>query len=782
VTGFFGGATLVNEILEHFGVDDPEDLPPEHRAAAYSARSLGGAAGLAEVVAPGETGTRVTAEIAGGILAPGNLTTSVYRSTKRGLTKLWGQVSPSARETAAGLQLQEMLQMTDEDPKALIEMLKIDGVLDANGAPITEGMTAAQATGSDALSALQKFLTDSNPDFRASVALKEKDSLDAMRGMANTLAKLGDPEALKAAGEAKSMYVRSLLQTLVDNQTQKALLDAQQIAKDSPEALAGISTATREALDTTISEVRKAERAMWDAVPKDVDAPITALETTFRELKADMLPELMDEKMPKVVIKFLSRKAAEAKGVPEDSLLILPESARTELARTTKATSGELKALRSELNDLARSATKAGEFNQARIYSDLAAAALDDIDAAFANVADEAYKNARNFSFEMNETFTRSFIGKATGQGRYGDQVAPELLLRKAMASGKEAGAMHFQQLEDATRFLEARQMGNDVTREAAETILDGQERFTRLMFDSAVDPETGLVNTKRLSSLMKENEALLNRFPEVKAQLKAARASEKERKAIEDFVKGKVRHLEQMKAYEKIAGADPVAVAKRALASTNPEKAISDMVAATKGGARAGFDAQAALRGVTGSVMQSALDTATDTTGRLNLEKFREIIAGAPVSGGKSALDTLKVKKAIDPQHYDAIQEMFKVLDSIEKAKSPGHAVKIGTDMTDAALRLVSRVAGTAVSRKAGVKTIQGHGAAANFAEKIGDKLTKVKMDEIFIRALNDKDFMITLLEKADTPQAIEQQARQINAWLSSAALDITRTEDEDE
>ena len=147
VTGFFGGATLVNEILEYFGVDDPEDLPPEHRAAAYSARSLGGAlpvagaplvaarqgvvladkgvgklanqiiqtaktspktfaaletssaltaagaAGLAEVVAPGETGKRVAAEIAGGILAPGNLTTSAYRSTKRGLTKLWGRVS-----------------------------------------------------------------------------------------------------------------------------------------------------------------------------------------------------------------------------------------------------------------------------------------------------------------------------------------------------------------------------------------------------------------------------------------------------------------------------------------------------------------------------------------------------------------------------------------------------------------------------------------------------------------------------------------------------------------
>jgi hypothetical protein len=289
-------------------------------------------------------------------------------------------------------------------------------------------------------------------------------------------------------------------------------------------------------------------------------------------------------------------------------------------------------------------------------------------------------------------------------------------------------------------------------------------------------------VNAKRLSGLMKENEALLKRFPEVETQLKAALSSEQERKAIENYVKGKVRHLEQMKAYEKLAGADPVAVAKRALASTDPEKAISDMVAATKGGARAGFDAQEALRGVTGAVMQSALDTATDTTGQLNLQKFREIVAGTPVSGGKSALDTLKVKKAIDPQHYDAIQGMFKLLDSVEKAKSPGHAVSVTTDMTDAALRLVSRVAGTAVSRKAGIKTIQGHGAAANFAEKIGEKLTKVKTDELFIRALNDKDFMITLLEKADTPQAVEQQARQINAWLSSAALDITRTEDDEE
>lgn len=827
LTGLFGGTAVVDEALDYFGVDDPEDLPEDQRPLAYGVRSLGGAApflvapyaaaarnvqlvdqgvgklvnqiirtakespkafgaletssaltaataaGVAEELAPGETGTRVTSEILGGVFAPGNLVAKAYRSSAKTVRNMISKMSPAARETQAAKQIQEVLEITGEDPSMLVEMLKMDNVLDANGKPVVEGLTAAQRTGSEALSALQNALMDASPDYRAIVSKKETDALDAMRGITAQLTKTGDPEALQVAAQMKSQYIRSLLQSTLDSHTQQAVQDARKISKDSPEAIAEISTSARDALDTTVKQVRTAESKLWEAVPKDIDANLTNLESTFANLKQNLLPELQGKQIPNTVEQFLARKSKEAKG--DSGVIIVPDFIKGRQPEALKATTGELKQLRSEMLDMARQATNAGEFNQARIYSDLANSVLDDIDQAFLGLDSEAYNSARTFSREMNEVFTRSFVGKATGEGKYGDRIAPEMLLRKAMASGKEAGDLQFRQLQNATQFLDNRAMGNEVTQEAAALMLDAQDRFTRTMFSNAIDPATGLVNTKRLSTMMRDNEALLKRFPEIEKQLLKAFESEQGRKSVENFVKGKIRHIEQIKMFEQISGKDPITMATRALAAPNVEKEIGKMITATKGGnVIKGLDSEEALRGVSASVLTAALRNATDSTGTINLNKFKALVADAPVQGGKSPLDILKAKGAVDVEHYNSMQKVFDMLEKLQKSSKPGHAVELDKDASSVALEFLSRVAGTSVAGKAGAKSIQAHQASANLAQHITKKLTSAKMDEIFIRALNDKEFMITLLQKVDTAKKAEIQARQVNAWLYQATTDL--------
>lgn len=841
VAGLFGGSSLVNEALDIADVPAPEDLPPDQRPLAYASRSLGGAvpfiaapyvaaqrgvvltdsgvgklanqiiqtaktqpkvfgavegvaaisaataAGIAEEVAPGETGIRVGAEITAGMLAPGALTVKAYRSTSRVVRNVISKMSESSRETVAGRMLTEMFDKAGEDPTAVVEMLKINGVMDEQGKILDESLNNAQRTGSEALGALQKYLADTNPEFKAALSKQEQESLDAMRGIISLLGKTGDPQALTTAAEMKSQYVRSLLQALVDSKTDEALLQARKISVDSPEARMELSTATRDALMSVVSEVRKTERSLWAQVPDQVSAEISSLQSTFDDLKATMLPELVNQKLPKTVASFLSRKAAEAKG--SGYVIFIPDefrSAQQPFGMPTTATTGELKQLRSELMDMARESTNAGNFSQARIYSDLANAALDDIDKAFAQAGDDAYRDARRFSKEMNDVFTRSFVGRVTGQGKYGDRVAPELTLHKALASGKDAADINFQQLQDATQFLDVRGMGTDVTQESAQVVLDAQERFTRLMFANAVDPVTGLVGEKRLKTLVRENEALLNRFPEVKEQVHKALTSEAERKAMSDWVGGKLKAVERIKAFEQALGKDPITLAQRALASADSEKELRKLVSLTKGGAVAGFDGEQAKQALSASVLAAARRQSTDSDGVLNLERYMTILTKPSGVKGPSPLEVLTSAKVLDADHKKSIDTVLRVMEKIRTSHTPGHAFESGENVSNAALSLIARMAGTSVVGAASKTvtgkgaSIQAHAAGANFANIITQKLTTAKVDDLLIQALNDKDFLVKLLQKADTPEAVEIQARQINAWLMQSMVSAATSEDE--
>ena len=146
-----------------------------------------------------------------------------------------------------------------------------------------------------------------------------------------------------------------------------------------------------------------------------------------------------------------------------------------------------MRKLRSELLALARAASRdPDQAGMERIYSDLAEATMDDMDAAFKAAGDRAYDEARQFTREMNDTFTRSFVGRATGTGKYGDRVAPEVLLQKALSTGRQAGSLRLQELAEATRFLNQRGFADD---SAYRTMMGAQDQVLRIA--AAESPST---------------------------------------------------------------------------------------------------------------------------------------------------------------------------------------------------------------------------------------------------------------------------------------------------
>lgn len=782
-TGIRLGETMVGGFFNHV-MDTARTAPIRFAAAEVSsAASAATGAGIAEAFAPGRTDIRVNAEMTSGMLNPTRLAVDLgswgYGKVKNVVTGFM----PAAQQTKAAQILQELVTATGEDPTAVAKVLKAAGVLDASGKPLD--LTAAQKSGSAALAALEDFLAKGSPKFKAGAGQKARDALDAVRGQIILLRGTGDPEAIKAAAELQTGYFRTLIQAKVNQATVEASNAARAITSDTPATRIELGNQMRLAMEQSIKDVRSAESQLWQAVDGTRSVGYDNLEQTFRSEVSNLLPEVVSEKTPDIVRRFLNRVSA-PKEQPQ-SLIILPENLSRPRAPVEAVGTNvdEMRQLRGELLDLARTSTNAGNFGQARIYNNLAEAVLDDMDAAFRTVGDQAYDQARAFSREMNDTFMRSFAGKAMATGKFGNRVAPEILARKAFATGKEAGALQMQELEEATRFMQVRGLGDE---QSVKTMLDAQERIIRLAAADTIDPLTGKINPTSISKFVRDNEALMNRFPEIRKDLMAAQMSELERSRLETLAKNQINIVEKQKLFGKLASdkGDPITLASKALLSTNQEKELIDLVKITKGlpkranADKAVFDS--AQQGLRATVFDAATRQATDRNGVFNIDQFQALLTKPSVPGGKAPIQVLQEQGVIDPDAAKNLKKFFTAAESIVSSQTSGTAVEVDLGLGDVAMQTLSRMIGSKVvgvvseSTTGSGGSIIMHGAGARFAESLMTKIPDKTVRGILIDAMNDPSKMALLLEKVSTPDQVALKARRIHAWLVQSNLTAAR------
>lgn len=781
-TGLRFAESAVGRLLNNI-VNTAKTQPLRFAAAELSTMtSAAGAAGMAEAVAPGRPGVRMGAELAGGILNP---TAGAIAATRYGtqlVNRVMSSVSPAARETAAGKALSEIMQITGEDPQVLARLLRDPRIVGESP------LTPAQITGSPALGALEQYLAKVDQQFGQEAAGKARDALDVLRGQALLLTKTGDPAALAAAQELRATYVRTIIDGRIKLAQDEALKKVGGIAKDTPEAREALSKAARESLDLAIADARKAETDLWSKVDATRPVQIDNLQSTFDEIVGDTLPELRGKKMPKVVRDFIDRVSSPTQGQFEydpDTLSVRPMT-----GDVMGTNAGEMRKLRSELLAMARGAARdPDQVGMERIYNELAEAVLDDMDVAFRQAGDAAYDEARTFSREFNDTFTRSFAGKVRGEGKYGDRIAPELLLRKALATGKEAGALQMRELEEATRFMQTRGLGDDA---AINMMLDAQERMVRLAAADAIDPKTGRVNPDRVTKFIKDNATLMNRFPEIRADLQAAVKSEAGLRRLENRAKNIDSVIANQKDFGMLLGGtqDPARAAQVAvkaagdmLLSRTLESDLVRLINTARGGAggraaRSPQQAEDAVAGLRAAVFQAALDRSMRSDGTPDLSVARQFLFSPNSVGQKSTIDVLREQGAIDPKMVQNIEDLFQRVGNIERAARPGVTVTPRQDMMDVGVATLSRMIGStaagATARAAGSATpsLIVHGAGARMAETIATKIPTQTVNKVLVDAMNDPQKMALLLTKADSPDKAAAQARQIHAWLVQSVL----------
>lgn len=770
---------------------------------ATTAASAGSAAALAETVRPGDEGFRTGLETIAGAANPTALGIALTTKAISTVKSVVMRFSPAAQQTEAAKTLALIVQQTGEDPVMLARALRASGAKSE-----LTGLTAAQRTGSPALAALQTHLSRINKQFGAEAETAAREGLDATRMMIGELQKTGDPAALAAAGQLRQDYYRTILTQSVEVAKAEALRAGGRVTRGlTTTDREALSLAAREALDTSLTGARAVETDLWGKVDGTRAVQPTNLQQTYNQIVAETLPELRGKKIPSVVRQFLDRVGQPQQG--EFSYDPVTMSVRPMETQPAGSNAAEMRKLRSELLALSRAAARdPDQAGMERVYSDLAEATLDDMDAAFRVAGDRAYDEARAFTREMNDVFTRSFVGRATGTGKYGDRVAPEVLLTKALASGKQAGEQQLGELAEATRFLPKRGFSDD---SAYRAMLDAQKGILRIAAAEALDPATGQARPERVQAFVKKNVELMNRFPEVRDDLLAAAKSEDRLRQLSNRARNVQDLTDRQGAFGvAMGGAGRNATTRaeaarratdRVLVSPNQEAELDRLVRIAEGGAagRAGrIDAQLAASGnprietldpnrakggLARSLVESALDKSTprsgSNAGSLDIATFRDIMTRPTERGQKPLLQLMQDKGLIDPREADNMKKVFQLADNIAEAQNPRTAVQVQESVTGRAMTMLARIAGSkaagmaqAASGGGGGSSIIVHGAAARFADEFMNKLPIQSANKALTEAMFDPEKMALLLTKMDDTPEAAKAARRVNAWLVQSAL----------
>jgi len=784
-----GAGSFINSIL------DTARRNPGTFAAIEGASALGaaGAAGTAEAVA-GDTkyGTeiRMTAEILGGMLLP-NLTTAALTRGYQEVRRLSEGLTPGGAERGAVRMIRETFERTGGDISAVAEAYRTAGLVP------TGTTTPAQKTGSIELTAIEDYVASMNKDFGRQVDQRFRDSLDVLRTHVAMLSTTGDPRDLEVAAKMQQDFFVAMVQARATEGALQARRAASNILPSQQTTMARESQRMNDAIQEGIAISRQHEAMLWNEwLRVDGQQPTTAtnLEAAFRHHQ-DAL-DTWSAKLPSEVAQFLRNlegSGTQRMVLNEQTGILQMQDVRGSAQPTTAE---KMWNQRSQILAEMRMAQSGAnpDRQKARILGDLAEAITRDLESAMTPEGRIAFDNARAYTREFYDVYQRSFVGRTQATGAYGDMMPPEVIASRAFAGRDDAVNIRLDELEEATRFIQRHGLGGET---AVANMLDAQEQIARLTASSVIDPNTNRVSPERINALLRPvtNDTLFNRFPELKADLIAAKTSEEAARRLERLASTQPKMMEN-RVLGRVLRKDPVPFAMEVLNSPNMNRDLQGMIDAVRpiksrgsGWRVSPDDVQLARRGIAASVFEGALRISADRNGVINPNAFRALIDVSPVPGQKTALQILQDNGIIDANHARNIRRMFSELDALQSTTRNQRAIEVSVDLPEATGAVLARMLGSGaagnLARAAGsnAPSLVVHGAGAKFFEHVYTKLGITTASRFLSEAMLDPAMMDVLLTKASTQTPIQRAAtnRRIYAWLVQSGLGIAEETGQD-
>jgi len=488
-----------------------------------------GASEVAEQKGYGETGQAI-AGLAGG-LSPAGVMPALRGASRVAqatpvVRTIVGEIAPFTAAGARRIASERARQTAGGDEAAAVAARALDE-------PNPLNLTPAEQTGNVNLIGLQRAAANRDRAVvGANIATRQAESERLAREQLTFGGRVEDAQDFVAQRTAD--FSRTL-----DEYVEAARVSAENKiprgAMDSVEASTVVAREFRRAEDLARAE----QRRLWGRIPKGVELDVSAVRQTIRSLK-DSATRITKSDIPSAANKFL--KATKETGTDRVD---------------------EVNALYSAMRDTARNAVSGDTVNRdlARVANEIADSilkALDDIPAT--TDVNRQIIEARTFSREMHDTFSRGTVGQLLKRTSRGGQATPEeLTLQRSIRSGGDAGSVAQRDIATAVRGTE----GQAPVANATENYL--RENF----MTKAFDPSGNSFRPSAAANFVRANKRLLDDFPAVRQEIEQSIASQQRLGAVET------------RAPRIAAAADKSPAARFAAASS--DKALDQIAAAAR-------------------------------------------------------------------------------------------------------------------------------------------------------------------------------------------------------
>jgi hypothetical protein len=745
----------------------------------------------AETLAPGQTAKRMGAEILLGALNPLRWVTTLGKAAVDSGATFLNSFSKAGRENKVAQVLQTIIEESGGDISVIAAALRAANISGTNP-------TTAQKAGDVALAAAEDRLRKINPGFDKEVKQRAEDTLYVMQELIAGLRATGDPSDVAKAGQIEMMRFKAVMAELIENAEQEAIAAGQKITKDTAKNKSILSKAAQGILGDSMTVGRGIEKELWNDVPGELmDAGADNLIAKHDELLTQILPE---EGLPSIMTAFIKRMKGEpVEALDDEATAMMREvfgDAADDVAEEfaeAPTTVKELVLARGRFLAFARAAAAdPAKRNEARMWGEMAEAALDDMDAAAANLGDDvlaAYHRARAFTAEFHDAFTRTFVGDAVQtNSKAANRIPPEVMMSRAMAGPKELGAVRFQEMMEATQFIFKNGTDSPAAIANMDTLLNVQERVIRLAADAAVDNKTGIPDAKKLRAFIKSHEEFMDMFPEVKKTLEEAVKSKDKLDKVTKIAFARQKEAAKTVVYGKLAKSEfPIDTVRDAIRGRFPIKDLDALMKMAKKGGPPNISPEDAVAGLRATIWEHMLREAGTPSGKRDISEVATQLLHIqkqlmdPIRPGQASLGEWMVKNGMMTADEFASSQIFfteaaKTIDALTAGKGGEALLSDPTMLADflsrfAGARAAAAVAG-ATPGKAGGSSIIVAGLGSKIGTKFFDKIPGNKIIEVFLEAARDPKFAATLLEKPVTKADELRLVRETWAFLVHAGL----------
>jgi hypothetical protein len=459
---------------------------------------------------------------------------------------------------------------------------------------------------------------------------------------------------------------------------------------------------------------------------------------------------------------------------------------------------GDLVNARRDMLRLAMDAEARGERANYAFYSKFSEALLDDMD----QVRNPAYDAARAFSKELNDSFTRTFAGDMRAVGKTGaERILPEILVSRAFSGNSDVVNARLQQIQDAVDMLprlhnqyvadfgpndpRARILEDAVNRSGDRVVstADAVDRATRLAAASAIDPQTGRLNTARLSRWMNENETLVNSIPGLRYDLENSLRAQNSLDLVTKQNSAIAKKIDKQVAFSKFLGENPSEAVADAINSKNPALSMRRL-------------AQAASTGMGGGRSQDMVDALKSAVydyayakgggDKLSFQAYNDAFFSPTSTGRPSLADILVDSGVMNRGEIANIKKLTGELSRIEAVMQNKQVLDRVLETSDAVEDLVLRVVGARMGAglaskgaEAGGSSLIAASAGSKMMREMFDRMPNESVRGLLEQAAKDPAFMVRLLEKGRSEQDKIRFAKQLRGYLINTGLTAAEGEE---